>query len=415
LSTASTSPSTSPPASPSASLSTSQPGSSPASQPTSPALAGAAEPEPRARRHLLSVGDLGREGIEELLRLSDAFVEVSKRPIPKVPALRGRTVATLFAEDSTRTRLSFETAARRLSADVMTFHVPSSSVNKGESLRDTAETLAAIGVDALVVRHRSPGVPAQVARWVDVSVVNAGDGAHEHPTQALLDCVTVRQVLAERAGAPLQSFGTECFEDLRVTIVGDVRNSRVARSEVAAMSSLGARVRLVAPGSLLPASLEGWPVEVANSLDEVIEDTDVCYLLRLQAERGAGSLVPSLREYASMFGLTKERAARLPEGAMVMHPGPVMRGVEVASEVADSPLALFRRQVANGVVLRMAVLFWLLGAGPVAPQETSAVMAETGADDDGPGRFGDLPGVAPAGHRKPPRAMQAKARGASVG
>jgi aspartate carbamoyltransferase catalytic subunit len=314
------------------------------------------------RRHLLSVAELGVEGIEEILRVSDAFVEVGQRAIPKVPALRGRTVVTLFAEQSTRTRLSFETAAKRLSADVLSFSVDTSSVKKGESLRDTVETVAAMGVDAFVVRHPSAGAPAAVARWVDAAVVNAGDGWHEHPTQALLDCYTIREVLAARAGRKLEDTGVECFAGLRVAIVGDIRHSRVARSLVLAFGALGARVTLVAPGSLLPPSLEGWPVaEVATDLDAVLPDVDVVYLLRLQIERGAGAFLPSVREYGAAYGLTSSRAARLGEGALVMHPGPMNRGVEIADDVADLPQTLVLRQVSNGVAVRMAVLFMLLG------------------------------------------------------
>jgi aspartate carbamoyltransferase catalytic subunit len=315
-----------------------------------------------AGRHLLSIADLGAEGIEEVLRVSDAFVEVASRPIPKVPALRGRTVVTLFAEESTRTRLSFETAAKRLSADVMSFAVASSSVKKGESLRDTVETVAAMGVDAFIVRHPSAGAPAQVARWVNASVINAGDGWHEHPTQALLDCYTIRQVRAERAGRPVAEVGVEDFAGLRVAIVGDIAHSRVARSEVLALAALGAEVTLVAPGSLMPPSLEGWPVTaVSHDLDAVLPTADVCYLLRLQTERGAGSFLPSVREYTAGFGLTVRRAALLNEGALVMHPGPMNRGVEIADEVADLPRSVVLRQVANGVAVRMAVLFLLLG------------------------------------------------------
>ncbi len=315
-------------------------------------------------RHLLSVADLGKEGIEEVLRVADAFVEVGRRPIPRVPALRGRTVVTMFAEESTRTRLSFETAARRLSADVLSFPVDRSSVKKGESLRDTVETVTAMGVDALVVRHPDAGAPHQVARWVDVAVVNAGDGWQEHPTQALLDCFTIRQVLAERAGLDPAGAGTECFRGLRVAVVGDVRHSRVARSGIWALAALGAEVTLVAPGSLLPTSLEGWPLAgTTHDLDAVLGSLDVCYLLRLQLERGAGAFLPSLREYASEYGLTARRAARLPDSALVMHPGPMNRGVEIADEVADLPRSLVRRQVTNGVAVRMAVLFLLLGSG----------------------------------------------------
>ncbi|MGH9268552.1 MAG: aspartate carbamoyltransferase catalytic subunit, partial [Acidimicrobiales bacterium] len=231
-------------------------------------------------RHLLSVADLGPDGIEEVLRITDSFVEVSERTIPKVPTLRGRTVASLFYEESTRTRLSFETAARRLGADTMNFSVGTSSVKKGESLRDTVETVAAMGVDAFVVRHQSAGVPWQVAGWVDASVVNAGDGWHEHPTQALLDCYTIRERLGALAGR-------------RVAIVGDVKHSRVARSGVLAFSALGAEVTLVAPPTLLPPSLEGWPVaEVSHDLDAVLPKVDVAYLLRIQRERMAEALLP---------------------------------------------------------------------------------------------------------------------------
>ncbi len=299
--------------------------------------------------HLLSVADLGRDGIEEVFGVADAFAEVATRPVRKVPTLRGKAIATLFFEDSTRTRLSFETAAKRLSADVLSFSAAASSLKKGESVRDTVETIEAMGMDALVVRHASAGVPLQVSRWVKrCKVVNGGDGWHEHPTQALLDCFTVRQVR-----------GT--VEGLRVVIVGDIRHSRVARSQVLAYSALGASVTLVAPRSLLPPSLEGWPVEVADDLDAALGEADVVSLLRLQAERGSGAFVPTLREYTSRFGLTARRAARLRPDAVVTHPGPMIRGVEIASDVADLPQAVVVRQVANGVAVRMAVLFLLLG------------------------------------------------------
>src|SRR6516165_5575895 len=254
-------------------------------------------------RHLLSIGDLGADGIEEVMQLTDSFVEVSARAIPRVPALRGKTVVSLFYEDSTRTRLSFETAARRLSADVMTFPVSTSSVNKGESLRDTVETIEAMGIDALVVRHSGSGVPWQVARWLHgPSVINGGDGSHEHPTQALLDCYTIRQTLKSRGRDQAG------LEGLRIAIVGDVRHSRVARSDVIAFAALGADVTLVAPPTLLPPSLAGWPVDVSHDLDDVVPKLDVCYLLRMQLERQEQALVPSLREYSAGFGLTLERA-----------------------------------------------------------------------------------------------------------
>ncbi|MCU1378079.1 MAG: Aspartate carbamoyltransferase [Acidimicrobiales bacterium] len=300
-------------------------------------------------RHLLSIEDLGADGIEEVLRLTDSFVEVSERRIPKVPTLRGKTVVSLFYEDSTRTRLSFESAAKRLSADTMNFSVSTSSVKKGESLRDTVLTIEAMGVDAIVVRHGSAGVPWQVAQWVDAAVINAGDGWHEHPTQALLDCYTIR----ERFGS---------LRDKRIAIVGDVKHSRVARSDVLAFTALGAHVTLVAPPTLLPPSLEGWPVEVSHDLDSVLPKLDVVYLLRMQKERQTEALLPSLREYTATYGLTRDRARLLGEQALVMHPGPMNRGVEIAAEVADLPNAVITRQVANGVAVRMAVLFLLLAA-----------------------------------------------------
>jgi aspartate carbamoyltransferase catalytic subunit len=302
-------------------------------------------------RHVLSVTDLGRDGIDEILRLTDSFVEVSERSIPKVPVLRGKTVVSLFYEDSTRTRLSFETAAKRLSADTMTFSVGSSSVRKGESLRDTVQTIEAMGVDAIVVRHGSAGAPWQVASWGTSSVINAGDGWHEHPTQALLDCYTLRQHLGS-------------LEGRRIAIVGDVKHSRVARSDILAFTLQGAEVTVVAPPTLLPPSLDGWPVTVTHDLDGVLPKVDVVYLLRMQRERMRESLVPSLREYTAGYGLTARRADLLAPEALIMHPGPMNRGVEIAAEVADRPNAVIVDQVRNGVAVRMAVLFLLLGSGP---------------------------------------------------
>ncbi len=310
--------------------------------------------------HLLSIDDLAADDITEVLQVADSFAEVGRRANPKVPTLRGRTVATLFFEDSTRTRMSFETAAKRMSADVLSFAAGSSSLKKGESLRDTVETVEAIGIDAMIVRHASSGVPAQIANWVDHCVViNAGDGWHQHPTQALLDLFTVRQALGGG------DEGLARFEGLQVVIVGDIRHSRVARSQIAAYAALGAEVTLVAPRTLLPPSLEGWPVSaVTQDLDDVLEKADVVSLLRVQSERGSGEFVPTLREYTSQFGLTARRAAVLRPEAIILHPGPIVRGVEIASDVAELPASLITEQVSNGVAVRMAVLFLLLGRVP---------------------------------------------------
>jgi aspartate carbamoyltransferase catalytic subunit len=265
-------------------------------------------------KHLRSIEEIGPDAVRRLLDLTDHMAEVNRRPNPKVPALRGKTVCSVFFEDSTRTRLSFETAAKRLSADTMTFSVSTSSVNKGESLRDTIETIAAMGIDAFVIRHRSSGVPWQIAQWTNASVINAGDGWHAHPTQALLDCYTVRTALNR----------TDGFDGLRVAVVGDIKHSRVARSTIAGFAALGADVVAVAPRTLLPPAFD---VPVVADLDEVITDIDVLYLLRMQHERMTEALVPSLREYTERYGLTPERARRLPEHALIMHPGPMTRGV----------------------------------------------------------------------------------------
>jgi len=307
---------------------------------------------------LLTLDDLSREAIVEVLDAAETFVEVNQRTIKKVPALKGRVVASLFFEESTRTRLSFETAAKRLSADVLSLAIASSSVKKGESLRDTIATIDALGIDAVVMRHQSSGAAVQVSRYVPhVRVINGGDGQHQHPTQGLLDAFTVRQILAEREGTSGQESGAELFEGLRILIVGDLRHSRVARSDVAAYVALGAEVRVAAPGTLLPDDLASWPVQVAPAFDEALEWADVVGLLRLQQERGTGSFVPTLREFTTTYGLTIERARRLRPGTLVMHPGPMNRGVEIDSEVADLPAAVIERQVANGVPVRMAVLY----------------------------------------------------------
>jgi aspartate carbamoyltransferase catalytic subunit len=321
-------------------------------------------------RHLLSIADLDRAGIEELLDLAESFREVTQRDIPKVPALRGKVVVSLFYEDSTRTRLSFETAAKRLSCDVMAFSVASSSVKKGESLRDTVQTIEAMGIDAVVVRHQAAGTPHRIAGWIDAHVINAGDGAREHPTQALLDVFTLRRHLGPS------------LEGAHVAIVGDILHSRVARSDVRALTTLGARVTLVAPPTLLPASLAGWPVEVRHDLDDLLPDLDAISMLRIQRERQERALFPSLREYSGRFGLTVERAARLRPDALILHPGPMNRGVEIAAEVAESPRSVILEQVTNGVAVRMAVLYRLLG-GPDAPDVSEAqdgLIAQDGAD-----------------------------------
>ena len=299
---------------------------------------------------LLSIEELGAAGVERILDLTDHMAEVNRRPNPRVPALRAKTICNVFFEDSTRTRLSFETAAKRLSADTMTFAVGQSSLNKGESLRDTVETIAAMGVDAFVIRHGSSGAPWLAAKWTSASVVNAGDGWHAHPTQGLLDAYTVRTALARPDG----------FDGLRVAIVGDVKHSRVARSTSAAFRALGADVTFVAPRTLLPPVVTE---PTTDTLDDLIGDLDVLYLLRLQRERMTEALVPTLREYTTRFGLTPERAARLSPRTLVMHPGPMNRGVELAVDPADLPGAVITQQVTNGIAVRMAVLFDLLGSG----------------------------------------------------
>jgi aspartate carbamoyltransferase catalytic subunit len=309
-------------------------------------------------KHFRSIAEAGPEALQRLLELADHMAEVNRRPNPKVPALRGRTVCNVFFEDSTRTRLSFETAAKRLSADTMNFAVSSSSVNKGESLRDTIETIAAMGVDAFVVRHKSSGAPWQIGEWTSASVVNAGDGWANHPTQALLDCYTIRTAFGRSTGQ--RGSSVTSFDGLRIGIVGDIRHSRVARSDIEAFTMLGADVVLVGPRTLLPPT----PLAPATAdLDQVLPELDVLYLLRMQHERMNESLVPNLREYTARFGLTPERATRLKPHALVMHPGPMNRGVEIAVDPAELPGAVITKQVTNGIAVRMAVLFDLLGSG----------------------------------------------------
>lgn len=298
-------------------------------------------------RHLLSADDITRGEAERILDLADEFVEVLDRPIPKVPALRGTTVATMFFEPSTRTRLSFERAARALSADVMSFNPGTSSLTKGESLKDTALTVHSMGADMIVVRHAAAGAARRVAAWVECPVVNGGDGAHQHPTQALLDALTVRR-----------RFGN--LDGLQIGIVGDVLHSRVARSNISLFTTLGASVTLIGPRTLMPAEVD-WPVKVTHRLDEELPKLDVVYLLRIQRERSGESVFPSLPEYVSRFGMTVRRFEAMRPDGVVMHPGPMNRGVEIAPDVADDPRCLVLDQVRLGVATRMAVLFSLSG------------------------------------------------------
>lgn len=299
-------------------------------------------------KDFLTVEGTPRAELEWLLDTADEFVGVLGRPIPKVPALRGKTVANCFFEPSTRTRLSFERAARALSADTMNFSPSGSSLTKGESLKDTALTLKAMGPDLMVVRHGSTGAPWRVAEWTGLPVINAGDGSHQHPTQAMLDALTIRR-----------RFGK--LDGLRIALVGDIRHSRVARSNVFGFTALGADVTLVAPRTLLPVVHDEWPVRVTEDLDEVLGEVDVVYLLRIQTERGGLSVFPSLPEYVNRFGLTRDRFHALHPEAVVMHPGPMNRGIEIADSVADHERSLVLDQVTNGVAVRMAVLYALLG------------------------------------------------------
>lgn len=299
-------------------------------------------------KHLLTMEGVDRPTIDNLLDDADEFFEVIHRPIPKVPALRGKTVATMFFEPSTRTKLSFERAAKALSADTLSFSPGTSSLKKGESLKDTVLTVKAMGADLMVVRHTATGAAWRVAEWSGLPVVNGGDGAHQHPTQALLDSLTLRQ-----------HFGD--LEGLQIAIVGDIRHSRVARSDVFAFTTLGAKVTLVAPPTLLPPDLTGWPVETSTNFDEVIDQFDAIYVLRVQAERGGASVFPSVAEYRDRFGMTDARFDRLSEDTIVLHPGPMIRGIEIDAGVADDPRCKVLEQVTNGVAVRMAVLFQLLG------------------------------------------------------
>jgi aspartate carbamoyltransferase catalytic subunit len=307
------------------------------------------------KRHLISAADLSRADALLILDTAEELAQLADRPIKKLPTLRGRTVVNLFYEDSTRTRISFEAAAKRLSADVINFSAKGSSVAKGESLKDTALTLEAMGADAVVIRHGASGAAHRLAGWVRGSVLNAGDGTHEHPTQALLDAFTIRRRLK---GQDTRGAG---LDGLRVTIVGDVLHSRVARSNVLLLSTLGAEVTLAAPPTLLPLAVGSWPCAVSYDLDSALPKSDVVMMLRVQQERMTAAYFPSVREYSRRYGLDAERMARLPGHAIVMHPGPMNRGVEIAAEVADSVRSTIVEQVANGVTTRMAALYLLLG------------------------------------------------------
>jgi aspartate carbamoyltransferase catalytic subunit len=306
-------------------------------------------------RHLLSSADLSADDATLILDTAEELAAVAGRSVKKLPTLRGRTVVNLFFEDSTRTRISFETAAKRLSADVINFSAKGSSVSKGESLKDTALTLEAMGADAVVVRHWASGGAHRLANagWINSSVVNAGDGTHEHPTQALLDAFTLRQRLGMVAGR-------------RIAIVGDVLHSRVARSNVRLLATLGAEVALVGPPTLLPIGVEGWPCSYSYDLDPILPKSDAVMMLRVQRERMNQAFFPTEREYSRRYGMHAARMAKLPDHAVVMHPGPMNRGLEISAEVADSERSTITEQVANGVSVRMAVLYLLLGGAEPA-------------------------------------------------
>ena len=307
-------------------------------------------------RHLLSSADLSSAEVDSVLDVATQMAEVARRPVKKLPALRGRTVVNLFFEDSTRTRSSFEIAGKWLSADVITISAKGSSVSKGESLRDTALTVAAMGVDAIVMRHPASGAAHQVAGWVDASIVNAGDGTHEHPTQALLDAFTLRNRFGSLAGR-------------HIAIVGDVTHSRVARSNVITLNRLGARVTVVAPPTLLPAGVDSWDVDVSTDLDAVLPEVDAVMMLRVQRERMSGGFFPTAREYTVGYGLTRSRLGLMAGHAVICHPGPMNRGLEISADAADAARSLVLDQVAAGVAVRMSILYHLLAGESVSDVE----------------------------------------------
>jgi len=309
-------------------------------------------------RHLLSINDLSATDAIGILDTARELARINDGQVKKLPTLRGRTIVNLFAEDSTRTRISFEAAAKRLSADVINFSAKGSSLSKGESLKDTAQTLQAMGADAVVIRHSASGAAQRLAdlEWMSGSVINAGDGTHEHPSQALLDAFTIRKHLGK---------GASDLKGLRIAIVGDVLHSRVARSNVLLLSMLGADVVLVAPPTLLPVGVENWPATISYDFDAVIPNVDAIMMLRVQQERMSDLFFPNSREYSRYFGLNSERMSVMAKHAIVMHPGPMNRGLEIAADVADSARSVIVEQVTNGVNVRMAILYVLLAGGPL--------------------------------------------------
>jgi aspartate carbamoyltransferase catalytic subunit len=320
------------------------------------------------KRHLLSAADLSRDDAELVLQTAEELRSLADRPIKKLPALRGRTVVNLFFEDSTRTRISFEAAAKRLSADVINFAAKGSSLSKGESLKDTALTLEAMGADAIVIRHGASGAPHRLANtgWTRSHVINAGDGTHEHPTQALLDAFTMWRHLGSLDGR-------------RVAVVGDVLHSRVARSNALLLRTLGAEVTLVAPPTLLPVGVESWDVATSYDLDSVLPKADVVMMLRVQQERMNAAFFPTVREYSRRYGLDSRRMGMLQDHTIVMHPGPMVRGMEITADVADSGRSVIVEQVTNGVAVRMAVLYLLLGGSAPAGEVSTGSTAESGS------------------------------------
>lgn len=308
-------------------------------------------------RHLLSIADLSKDEAVLILDTAIEMARASDGPMKKLPTLRGRTIVNLFAEDSTRTRISFEAAAKRLSADVINFGAKGSSLSKGESLKDTALTLQAMGADAVIIRHSASGAPVRLAdsAWMTGSVINAGDGTHEHPSQALLDAFTIRKHCTKGGGD---------LAGLRIGIVGDVLHSRVARSNVLLLTLLGAHVTLIAPPTLLPFGAESWPVDISYDFDSVLPTLDAVMMLRVQQERMSDLFFPNAREYARYFGLNRDRMLTMKATSIVMHPGPMNRGLEITADVADSARSVIVEQVSNGVSVRMAILYLLLAGAP---------------------------------------------------